>query len=143
MVTEIQHIREVKTLLPRRIVDGDTWWCYLDLGYRQLGLFEFRLHGWDTPEKQGVDASPWERERAREATNVAAIWWLDEIRAGNRRILIQSEVDPEKYGRWLGILWSETPTGHRTFLGEHLRDLQLAVESDGTAGTRWRDTYVG
>jgi len=140
-MTELQHIREVKTALPRRIVDGDTWWCYVDLGYRQLGYFEFRLHGWDTPEKQGPLTTELERQVARSAAAVATAWWNAQIQAGDRRILIQSEKDPEKYGRWLGVLWAETASGQRFPLGEHLAILGLAVPSDGTAGTRWRDVH--
>lgn len=139
-MTELQYVREVMTLLPRRIVDGDTWWCYVNLGYRQLGYFEYRLLGWDTPEVNTAE-DVWERGQGNAATLAAGTWWSDQIRAGGRRILIRSEPDPEKYGRWLGDLWAETPAGEQFHLGAHLSDLQLATSSDGTRGTRWRDTY--
>lgn len=141
MTTVLDYTREVKTLLPRRIVDGDTWWCYVDQGYRQLGFFEYRLHGYDTPEKQGPDVDAWEKGRARLATEVATEWWANQIRLADSRVFIRSTPDPEKYGRWLGVLWCETPKGYVSYLGWHLRDLNLAVPSDGTEGTRWRDTF--
>lgn len=142
-MTVLQHVKEVKTAMPRRIVDGDTWWCYVDLDYRQLGYFEHRLDGWDTPEKQGPETSPWERQMAREATFAVEDWWKIHIAATDRRVFVRTEPDPEKFGRWLAGLWAETPAGLEFHLGQFLEDRGLAVPSNGTKGTRWRDTYRG
>lgn len=139
-MTELQHIREVKTLLPRRIVDGDTWWCYVDLDYRQLGYFEYRLQGWDTPELFRPE-DDWEKAEAKRALAEVHAWWDEQIRAGNRRILIESQPDPEKYGRWLGLIWAETASGEKLYLGIHLWRLRLAVSSDGSTSTRWRTVH--
>jgi endonuclease YncB( thermonuclease family) len=144
VITTLQHIREVKTVLPRRVVDGDTWWCHVDMDYHQIGFFEYRLDGWDTPEKQStplVKVTEAEKLAAKQATAAAMDWWAIQIREGDRRIFIKTEPDPEKYGRWLGALWAETAYGQQYFLGQYLQARELAVPSDGTKGTRWRDTY--
>jgi endonuclease YncB( thermonuclease family) len=141
-VTTLQHIRKVITLLPVRVVDGDSWWCYVDQDFREIGYHEFRLDGWDTPEKQGPLVTPFEREKARQATEDVREWWAYAI-DHDLTVYVKTKPDPEKYGRWLAGLWAEDEHEVETHLGPHLFTLGLAVPSRGTAGNRWRDTYRG
>lgn len=137
MPTQISHVHRV--ILPQlvRVVDGDTWRAYIDLDFRHIGFQEFRLYGWDTPEKQGPLTSPAERAKAAEATALARQWWVD---VADLDIFVETQKDPEKYGRWLATLWAERGP-YRSDLGTMLGSADLAVPSDGTRGTRWRDTH--
>lgn len=139
--TVLQHIAEIRLVDLVRVVDGDTWWAYVDVDFRELKYVEFRLWGWDTPEKQGPLTTAYERDQAHLATAHARHWWQT-LHGYDYRFLVETDPDPEKYGRWLGDLWAEDRGGTRYYLHETLAPLHLAVPSNGTAGTRWRDTYV-
>lgn len=114
-----------------RVVDGDTFWAYLDLGFRDLALIEIRLAGIDTPEIRGL--SEFEKKNAKLAKDATSHMLM----FGKGDLWVQTFKDTDKYGRWLGIVWSESDT---LTLNEYLVGHQLAVLSpDGTA--KWRDNF--
>jgi endonuclease YncB( thermonuclease family) len=137
--TVIRYLAELTLVDQMRVVDGDTFWAYAKVPYRKIDYVEYRLDGWDTPEKQGPDTTAAERMQAKAAQHVAENWFRS--MATGFRMLVETRRDPEKYGRWLATVWAEDGDGYKDFLGEHLASLGLAVPSDGTKGTRWRDTY--
>ncbi len=113
-----------------RVVDGDTYWLYVQGLFRQIHYIEVRLDGYDTPEKQGPLTTAWERSQAKVATQYAALWFVQ-----HDTIMVDSNPDPEKYGRWLCSVYSGDSR-----LGRELAERDLAVPYHGT-GKRWRDVY--
>lgn len=137
-MTELTYIYEVDLLDHARVVDGDTFYLYVKLGFRQLGYVEIRLNGWDCPETRGPLTNQHERDQSARA-KAAVVAWLKSFKTS--RVLIRTQRDPERYGRWLGDVWAEDKDGHTiNILGERLSELGLASEYHGT-GKRWRDTY--
>jgi endonuclease YncB( thermonuclease family) len=141
--TVLQHIKKLVLLDQVRVVDGDTWWAYVDVDFRDIGLHEFRLFGYDTPEKQSSSTykvSALEKAAAEDATQFSMDFFALS-QALKQTVYVETQPDPEKYGRWLAQVWREDKAGNRLYLGEMLVQAQLATHSDGTKGTRWRDTY--
>lgn len=136
---EIDYVTEMCQDLPVRVVDGDTWYAYQKVPFRGIPLVEFRLVGWDCPEKQsraGITITQFERARAREAQSATLTFFTMHRSC---RILVRTEPDPEKYQRWLGDPWCE---GHSLHLGDALANESLAVPYYGRSGEfRWRHVY--
>jgi len=109
------------------VVDGDTYWLRIDPGYRLTILIDNRLAGWDCPERRR--GSVFEREHGVLAKQAAVDWFA--LHDGEP-MWVQSEPDPDDFGRWLGAVQTETET-----LGDHLASLQLATPWP----VRWRDVY--
>lgn len=122
-----------------RISDGDSYWLFIDTGFRRASLENFRLMGYDTAEIFSSQASAYEKEKGHEAKQ-AAIDWFDAKQMNGDTIWVRSYKDDDAYGRWLGDFWTGTPTMVEDDLGEHLEYLGLAVRSpDGKV--KWRDVY--
>jgi micrococcal nuclease len=71
-----------------RVVDGDTVWLEVDLGFRMKTINDFRLYGVDTPER---GQPGW-----AEATD-----FVKKLAPAGTEVLITTYKDPDKYGRWL------------------------------------------
>lgn len=88
---------EYKVLATDRIVDGDTYDIWLDLGFYQRGLYRVRLLGVDTPEVYGKNAS----EAGQEAKAYVEHWFQTyegfDIRART--------VKTDSFGRWLADIF--------------------------------------
>lgn len=111
-----------------KITDGDTYWLFVDVGFRHSFLAHLRLNEWDTPElNRGSD---FEKSEARRATVVVNDFLLEGI--SHDELVIQTYKDPDSFGRWLADVWN----GDR-HLGEHLASLNLATAWP----TRWREVY--
>jgi endonuclease YncB( thermonuclease family) len=74
-----------------RVTDGDTVVLQVDLGFRLTATMPFRLLGINAPEM---------REPAGQVSRQWAIDWF----AANPTFTVASAKDPEKYGRWLGVI---------------------------------------
>lgn len=77
-----------------RPVDGDTCVLQIDVGFRFYATMPVRLLGLNAPEHNtpaGAAASEW----------TAA--WL----AAHHNVVVTTEANPEKYGRWLGTIVGE------------------------------------
>lgn len=77
-----------------RVVDGDTVYLNVDLGFRVFGAFEFRLYGINCPEKNTPEG--------KTAKQFAIDWFTQSSVQG--QVIVKSFKDPEKYGRWLGLI---------------------------------------
>lgn len=122
-----------------RISDGDTYWLWIDTGFRRVSLENFRLMGYDTPELFSSIASDFEKDRAREAKARVITWFREHMADGNS-MWLRSYKDADKYGRWLADIWVGSPSQVIEDLGASLEDLGLAVVSpDGK--TKWRHVY--
>jgi micrococcal nuclease len=106
-----------------RIVDGDTVWLRVDLGFRTWIESDFRLHGINAPEVHGA---------TREA-GLAAAAYLRERLTG--KVLRIESKGLDKYGRWLAIIHAD---GNELSINRLLMDAGHAVpfmESKSTTGS--------
>ena len=87
-----------------RIVDGDTYDLEIDLGFRQYGVYRFRLADVDTPEIYGVSKDSEEYERGIRASRFVAEWF------GNRfpetTIWVRSYKE-QTFNRWVAEIYTE------------------------------------
>ena len=82
-----------------RVVDGDTVWAHVDLGFDIWKKVNIRLHGIDTPETRTRDLV---EKRAGLKSKERLIQLLEQ--GNNEFVLVSKEVD--KYGRALGELYN-------------------------------------
>lgn len=82
----------------RRVVDGDTVYLNVDLGFRVFGAFEFRLYGINCPEMNTPEG--------KAAKRFAEDWFAQNAESV---LSVVSYKDPEKYGRWLGVVIAMGP----------------------------------
>jgi endonuclease YncB( thermonuclease family) len=123
-----EYVYRVKEVV--KVTDGDTYWFQVDVGFRQTMLVNVRLNNYDTPEK--YRGSDFEKSMAASATDEAVNFFDN-----SERLWVQTEKDPDSFGRWLGTVWSENSSGDRTYLGEVLQNKNLA----STWPTRWREEF--
>ena len=123
-----------KVLQVNRIVDGDTYWMTLDVGFRQQVLVNIRLNGYDCPEL--FSGSPFEREAGKRARDEAALWLARHAGLAQYTLWVLTAKDPDNFGRWLGSVWAEEGD-RQDHLGVHLRGLQLA----SVWPTRWTTEF--
>lgn len=121
------------TISVRKFTDGDTYWLYLDTGFRQTTLVQIRLFGYDTPEKS--KGTPHERAEAKRAAAFTADWITRALADGT--LWVRTEPDPDDFGRWLGETWVERLDGTVELLGDALRTQGLA----SVWPTRWREEF--
>lgn len=110
-----------------RIVDGDTYWLHLDVGFRQTQLTNIRLYGYDCPEVNS--GSAFEKTQAKTATLLAYKFLIN----SNYALWVRTHKDPDNFGRWLGEVYAEP----LLYLGEVLRSSGLASNWP----TRWREEF--
>jgi endonuclease YncB( thermonuclease family) len=125
-MTERQYVYKITDVV--KVTDGDTYWLRVDVGFRQENLIHVRLHGFDCPEAHR--GSEYEKAQAVQARQAA----LDFFANPKHIRWIQTEQDPDNFGRWLGRIWDDA-TGE--LLGQYLRFLGLA----SVWPTRWRDEF--
>lgn len=129
-MTTKQYIFKVKDV--EKITDGDTYWLYLDVGFRQTILVNIRLLGYDCPEvTKGTEL---ERQKGIEAKVLAEEWLFDK----SHPIWVKTERDPDNFGRWLGEVWKEESDGVKIYLGLYLMSYGLAVQWP----KRWHEVYA-
>jgi micrococcal nuclease len=76
-----------------RVVDGDTLWLDVDLGFDVARKDSFRLWGINAPEHGTPEGD-------------AATQWLKDQLAGLETVRVATQKDKrEKYGRYLATLW--------------------------------------
>jgi len=79
-----------------RVVDGDTVWLDVDLGFRTTLAVDFRLYGLNAPESVGLT----------KVAGLAAKEFLHNfLTPTTTKDIIVESFKTEKYGRWLGTLW--------------------------------------
>jgi len=100
-------IYEYKAKLSR-IVDGDTLWLFVDLGFKVVVELEFRLFGLNTPEVVGV----------QKIAGLAAKAELERLLLLGKLRIETSKSD--KYGRWLVTIFVDLPIGTTINVNESL-----------------------
>jgi len=91
-----------------RVVDGDTLYLFVNLGFRVTMEVEFRLLGLNTPEVVG----------AQKVAGLAAKSEVERVLAlGPIRVVSEKS---EKYGRWLATVYVKLADGTEMNLNEHL-----------------------
>lgn len=115
-----------------KVTDGDTFWLHLDVGFRGSLLVCIRLDGYDCPELHSTSQA--ERDAALRAKEVTAKFLTDNLQT----IWVQTEKDPDNFGRWLGDVYSEVGETV-TALGDVLKEQGLAT----VWPTRWHEQYGG
>lgn len=124
----VPHVYPLVSLL--RVVDGDTLWAHLDVGFRATHLTWLRLTGVDTPEINSGTAA---ERAAGKAAREFAVAWL-EARAGG--LFVRTQRDPDHFGRWLGTVLDGA--------GETLSAALLAAgHAVPYPGPRWREVNPG
>lgn len=88
-----------------RVVDGDTLYLTVDVGFRIRSTDSFRLHGVDTPEVFGVKKGSVEYEAGKEATQFVKDW-LEENADDEGRLLVRTHKETGKYGRWIAEVYT-------------------------------------
>lgn len=78
----------------KRVVDGDTVWLRVDLGFRIWAESAFRMLGIDAAERVGTGANP--------VAAKASAAYLESLLAGKTFTLRSHKSD--KYGRWLAVI---------------------------------------
>jgi micrococcal nuclease len=128
-VTTAPYVYRIKSVL--RVVDGDSFWAYVDVGFRETKLIEVRLSGVDCPEKR--QGSAFERRKATEAQDYTARWLANS--AGT--YWVRTEEDPDNFGRWLGFVWWEDGEYNSAVLAGDLIRQSLAT----LYPKRWHETH--
>ena len=91
-----------------RVVDGDTVYLEVDLGFNVKTIQSFRLIGIDTPEIRGAERPEGLKSKAE----------LERL-ITNQVLIVQSE-KTGKFGRWLGTIFVVQPNGEPYNVNEHL-----------------------
>jgi micrococcal nuclease len=87
-----------------RVVDGDTVWLRVDLGFRMFAEMDFRLLGINAPELTGPNAEVEKAQASKAHLNLI----LRNAIMDPLPLRIQT-TKPDKYGRWLVTIF--TPDG--------------------------------
>jgi micrococcal nuclease len=98
-----------------RVTDADTMVVTIDLGFRLTATMPIRLLGLNAPELKTT------------AGKAARVWTIDWFTA-HPELSIVTQKDPEKYGRWLGVI-SPVPDGPS--LNDELIERDMAKPWDG------------
>jgi endonuclease YncB( thermonuclease family) len=129
-MTRQQYIYKVSSIL--KVTDGDTFWMYVDVGFRQMMLVHCRLSGWDTPERN--KGSVYEKQCASVAAQRTETFLTAQ---SDLALWVRTEKDPDNFGRWLADVWREDDHGREQHLGDHLASYGLATSWP----IRWREQY--
>lgn len=98
-----------------RVVDADTVIVTIDLGFRLTATMPVRLYGINAPELKTAEGK-------------AARAWVIDWFAEHTDLQIETQKDPEKFGRWLGTI---SPLAGGKALNDELVDRHQAVAWDG------------
>lgn len=107
-----------------RVVDGDTMWCRIDLGFRNYAEHSIRIADIDTPELfTGTD-----REAGAAAKDVTEQWVLAgvDLAEGDEWPFLLHSAKGGGFGRWAGTLYRR---GDDRSLNDWLVDNGYAVRS--------------
>jgi len=99
----------------KKIIDGDTFDCILDLGFDVLLEARVRMAGIDTPESRT-------RDLTEKKFGLASKEYLVEKINNAEDIIVRTELDNEKgkFGRVLGTVWAEGTNINSKMIDEHM-----------------------
>ncbi|MFZ9715910.1 MAG: thermonuclease family protein [Ilumatobacteraceae bacterium] len=111
----------------KRVIDGDTFDCVIDLGFDVLLKARVRLYGVNTPESRTKDAA--EKAAGLKAKSFTTDW-LDR----HKTVFIKTVLDKnEKYGRVLANVYSSP----------NIEDKTTACLNDDIIGSGYARAYFG
>lgn len=109
-----------------RVIDGDTVELFVDMGHHEYRRERYRLLGINTHELNSKD--PGLRELAVEAKQRMIEWLSPDVIDLNRwPIKINTEKNPDSFGRYLVVIYIQGPVGNDVCINERLVDHGLAV----------------
>ena len=80
----------------RKIVDGDTIDCDVDMGFRAWRMNErFRLAGINAPEMRGPERDAGKASKA----------FVESLIKPGAEIIIETDKDPDNFGRWIATVY--------------------------------------
>ena len=98
-----------------RVVDGDTVYLVVDIGFGINWHADIRLLGINAPEVVGASKAD-----GLVAKAFAADWFAAAASDGDWPLIVQTtKWETGKFGRWLGVIWRRTT-------GECLNDLMVS-----------------
>jgi len=100
---------------PTRVVDGDTIYVQIDVGFRLTTAQSVRLLGVDTPE---INRGTTEQRAAGVAAREATTLWLADHAVGDWPLRIATS-KADSFGRWLGVVTSSDGDNLNEWLLEH------------------------
>lgn len=83
-----------------RVIDGDTLDCAIDVGFRITVRIPVRLYGINAPERNTPEG--------KAARDFVILW----AQQSPDDVVIETYKNPEKFGRWLGVV--RHPLSERT-----------------------------
>lgn len=92
-----------------KVIDGDSVWLEVDVGFRLIYKDNFRLNGIDTPELRAKSEST--RCRAKEAKEALGL-----LIAGKELKITTTK--PGKYGRWLVDIYITNEDGREIHVND-------------------------
>lgn len=98
----------------KKIIDGDTFDCIMDLGFDVLLEARVRMMGIDTPESRT-------RDLEEKKFGLLAKEYLTE-KLATENIIVTTEVDNEKgkFGRILGWVWADDVNVNKQMIDENM-----------------------
>lgn len=89
-----------------KVVDGDTYDLWVDLGFSISQRTRVRLMGVDTAETYGVSHDSEEYARGKEQARWVAEWFSTHGHGGSERwpFVLETEKDTGKYGRYVAVI---------------------------------------
>ena len=98
----------------KKIIDGDTFDCIMDLGFDVLLEARVRMMGIDTPESRT-------RDLEEKKFGLLAKEYLTE-KLATENIIVTTEVDNEKgkFGRILGWVWADDVNVNKQMINENM-----------------------
>lgn len=89
-----------------RQVDGDTYYCLLDVGVNDYPFREIRLLGRDpvTGRPRGIDTPETNRRATKAAGLAAAAYAREHLVPIGTPIILETWPDPDSFGRYLGAM---------------------------------------
>lgn len=103
-----------------RVVDGDTLDLIIDLGFKITTNQRIRLRGINTPETYNVKKDSDEYKRGMAAKEYV----IGRMEENQQKVIIETEKDVGKYGRYIGIIRMSDSTQS---LNDELVEKGLAV----------------
>ena len=98
----------------KKIIDGDTFDCIMDLGFDVLLEARVRMMGIDTPESRT-------RDLEEKKFGLLAKEYLIE-KLNSKELIVTTEVDNEKgkFGRILGWVWADGVNINNQMIADHM-----------------------
>ena len=106
-----------------RVIDGDTLWVWIELGFKIATRQKLRLRGLDCPELRTAKG-----QKARRA--------VEELLKQSKSIVVTT-TKPDKFSRYLTDLFLTLPTGAKMCLNKYLLDHRLARPYDAVTPEDW------